>query len=582
MSLPETPSTAVADPGLDRDGLRGQLAAALRRQRSLFDTSAVGIAELDGEYRVTAANACLGVMLGVEPDRLIGCRANAFLQEWDTRQPAGYRLAAAIDARGERQRDWQMRLHGGPVRWCQISVRPLDPQDPARGLTLVMVDSEQRRRAEREQRSARFAAAQAAGDYERFLAMASHELRSPLHVMLGLAQLLEHEGDAARRSELLRDLRRDGLELLRRIELLQDLSRRTSGHLPIQNRPCALHALLDEALAGVQRFGEAKGLRLRTQFAPTLPAQVLLDPQRLAQALSILLDNAVKFTTHGSVWLRARAWARGPGRGAPPRVTLVLEVADTGSGIPRAYRADIFEAFVQAPVGAGRRRGSGLGLAVCQRLVTAMGGRIELASRVGVGSRFRVVLPDTAVLSRAAAPAVAVRTSAAVVVQARSAPLTRYADAPLPPRLAAALAGTPAARWCALDPADPPALVTFAADMRRLAATHGAPALDDWAAALAAAACAPAEDQRRALLHAFARFVLCPPPHAALLELRALADLGLTLRIEDWCDAWDKVACGCGPFVGAVRSLAYTFDAERLLLWVDAFLETTNQPLQPG
>jgi len=127
---------------------------------------------------------------------------------------------------------------------------------------------------------------------------------------------------------------------------------------------------------------QLKGIDLRLEAAGDLPARVVGDVLRIKQILLNLANNALKFTEHGSVTLSAQAVTEG----------LIFSISDTGPGIPEAGRARLFQRFEQLD-GPQRASGSGLGLAICHELVSLMDGSIELESRVGGGSTFRVRLP---------------------------------------------------------------------------------------------------------------------------------------------------------------------------------------------
>jgi CheY-like chemotaxis protein len=146
---------------------------------------------------------------------------------------------------------------------------------------------------------------------------------------------------------------------------------------------------------------EAKGLRLHVTVDPHLPAIVCGDPQRLAQIVCNLVDNAIKFTPHGQVRVRVQALDQDA-----QRVTCRLQVEDTGIGIPETHQASIFSAFNQVDASTTRQQGgTGLGLAICQQLTTLMQGRLGVQSAAGQGSTFWVELPLPLATTAAAASA---------------------------------------------------------------------------------------------------------------------------------------------------------------------------------
>ncbi len=406
-----------------------------------------------------------------------------------------------------------------------------------------------------------------------FLAIVSHELRTPLHAVLGFAEVLEASGICAgRQADLLAGISRNGRGLLHLVNEILELTRGETGRLPVQARPCALQPTLERAIALVQRQAQAKGLDLRLMLGPSVPDAILMDPVRLVQVLTNLLDNAVKFTARGYVALSAEAR---PLPGDAPGCALWLAVEDTGTGIAPQDHRRIFEPFEQAGGMADRRRGAGLGLCICAQLVAAMDGQIAVSSSPGHGSRFEVSFARVPILvglptdERPDGSDIEDRTTDHSGLVPPQAITPEPLD--LSPALARLLLGRPAARWRALNPAaDPTAVAAFTALIVRLARLYRSRSLADWATRLAQAGDGEDRQQRWA---AFGDFLWELPPRAALVELRTLADLGLTSRIEDWCATWEAHDERHAAFVRTVLALAYTFDPTRLCALLDAFLE---------
>ncbi|MBS0658338.1 MAG: tetratricopeptide repeat protein [Verrucomicrobia bacterium] len=220
-----------------------------------------------------------------------------------------------------------------------------------------------------------------------FLANMSHEIRTPMNAILGFAELLNGRVQGEER-EFLQAITGSGHTLLRLINDILDLSKIEAGKLDLQTTPTDVSRLLREVQQMFSLQAEQKGVRLELEIAGELPARLVLDEVRLRQILFNTVGNALKFTDRGQVTLRARAEGSGGER------TLVLEVADTGIGIPLAEQKRVFEAFSQVSGQSARRYGgTGLGLTITQRLVEMMQGRIELESEPGQGSTFRFAFP---------------------------------------------------------------------------------------------------------------------------------------------------------------------------------------------
>lgn len=222
-----------------------------------------------------------------------------------------------------------------------------------------------------------------------FLAHTSHELRTPLNSILGFSKLIL-DGLCQNREEereLLRDVFESAQHLLGIVNDILDIAKIEAGKLKLAPEPVELRPLFDQVVAVVKVQADEKELRLVDQTTTVELPPVRADEHRLRQVLINLLGNAVKFTDQGWVTLRADA----------DRVAghVLIEVQDTGIGIPREKQADLFEKFKQVDTSFTRRHGgSGLGLAISRRLVEMMGGRIELESAgEGFGTTVRFTLP---------------------------------------------------------------------------------------------------------------------------------------------------------------------------------------------
>ncbi|MBC7701979.1 PAS domain S-box protein [Aquabacterium sp.] len=216
-----------------------------------------------------------------------------------------------------------------------------------------------------------------------FLANMSHEIRTPLNGVLGLAQI-GHRDHGGAAHQIFAQILDSGRLLLGIINDILDFSKIEAGKLHIETLPVNLQALLARATAQFQERAQAKGIGLRTQLSPELPAMCDSDPLRLEQILLNLLSNAVKFTVHGEVSVSASARDG----------QLVLTVTDTGIGMSAQQLSGLFRPFEQADGSTTRRYGgTGLGLSITKRLVEMLDGEVHVHSELGQGTRFEVVLP---------------------------------------------------------------------------------------------------------------------------------------------------------------------------------------------
>ncbi|MDI1261621.1 ATP-binding protein [Aquabacterium sp.] len=215
----------------------------------------------------------------------------------------------------------------------------------------------------------------------RFLATMSHEMRTPLHGMLGLTRMLRDEELRPQAQQRLELVERSGEHLLSVINDVLDTSKIEAGHVNVERRPFDLSAVIHDVVAISTVNAQAKGLQLLLES--TLPAlhEVTGDAARVRQVLHNLLGNAVKFTDQGRITVRV---SRVVGHD-----TVTLAVEDSGIGIPGDELPFIFEAFHQVESSMERRHGgAGLGLTISQKLCRAMGGDLRCTSSPGRGSVF--------------------------------------------------------------------------------------------------------------------------------------------------------------------------------------------------
>jgi PAS domain S-box-containing protein len=228
-------------------------------------------------------------------------------------------------------------------------------------------------------------ARQESREKSRFLAAMSHELRTPLNSILGFSQLLltDRFGTLTeKQTKYVANVESSGQHLLLLINDLLDLSKVQAGKMDISISAVGLFPLIEESATKMTELAEAKGLDL--EITGDTGLVVLADPLRLRQILLNLLSNAIKFTDKGAVKVTTSA------AGEEVRV----DVADTGVGIDPDDLERMFEEFTQARTGRSKSaQGTGLGLPISRRLAELMGGRVEVASKVGVGTTFTVFLP---------------------------------------------------------------------------------------------------------------------------------------------------------------------------------------------
>jgi signal transduction histidine kinase len=221
-----------------------------------------------------------------------------------------------------------------------------------------------------------------------FISVASHEIKTPLNVILGYLQLLEEEvygPISPRQREIIKTLDTQTRSLARLVHQLLDVSRFEAGGGKIYPRALDLQKFLQDLEGTFRVLSMQRGIQFEVQRASDLPREVHWDADRMNEVLGNLLSNAFKFTEReGRVTLRVN------------RVDndVQISVSDTGAGIPPSQLPHIFEKFYQADnQGASSLQGTGLGLAIAKQIVVAHGGSISADSTLAVGSTFTVTMP---------------------------------------------------------------------------------------------------------------------------------------------------------------------------------------------
>jgi signal transduction histidine kinase/FixJ family two-component response regulator len=221
-----------------------------------------------------------------------------------------------------------------------------------------------------------------------FLATMSHEIRTPMNGMLGMLELLGMTKLDAEQRTTLEIVRASSKSLLRIIDDILDFSKIEAGKLEVRPEVASIKDVIEDVHNIYSGNASSKGLLIRRMADPQISPAVLVDPLRLRQILNNLVSNALKFTSRGSIEIKAELIERADGE---DRVR--FSVTDTGPGISEENQQRLFQPFHQGNDDATRRAGgTGLGLTICRRLAVMMGGSIEMVSELGKGTSMILVM----------------------------------------------------------------------------------------------------------------------------------------------------------------------------------------------
>jgi len=354
------------------------------RYRRIVETTPDGYYEVDINGNYTFFNEAMCDLLGYSKMDMTGMNHRAFLDDTNSKKLLNainqvYRTGESLKAL-----DWAYTRRDGSERYAESSITLItDSKGQPTGFGGFMRDTTARRQAEA-LRQAKMTAETANREKSRFLANMSHEIRTPLNSIIGLIELMLETDLRPDQREDLDVVISSAYALLSLINNLLDFSKIEAGKFELENAPFDLRDFMKETLRMMAMRTQAKGLELSYRVAPETPDRLVGDPDRLRQILLNLIENAVKFTDEGEVVVYVASDSP-----TASEANLRFSVEDTGIGIPKDKQQSIFSAFKQVDAKiTGRYGGTGLGLAVSSQLVKLMGGKFDVSSKTGQGSRF--------------------------------------------------------------------------------------------------------------------------------------------------------------------------------------------------
>jgi signal transduction histidine kinase/ActR/RegA family two-component response regulator len=360
----------------------------LARERAFLEgivsTAAAGFVVLSAEGNIIWCNDMAETVMGVPRDFMMGEAHNS--AKWrisvldETELGPGVTPFTHVQKTGQVVQNHRLALHcPDGLRFASINAAPIPAQDGQDGRVLYAVtDVTAQVAAERARETALEDARRASVAKSEFLARMSHEMRTPLNGVIGLADILSDSLPQGEDQRMLQVLRDSGQMLLGIINDLLDMAKIEADALQLDPIPFALSDLAARIEAVHTLRAAAKGLTLRVDVAESGPVLRLGDPQRIGQILNNTIGNAIKFTEDGEVAVTIAA---------SDSDLVRITVADTGIGMTAEQLDRIFEPFSQAESSTSRRfGGTGLGMSIVRRLVTMMQGQVRIDSIEGRGT----------------------------------------------------------------------------------------------------------------------------------------------------------------------------------------------------
>ena len=352
--------------------------------RTLSDTAPVGIALTNESGEMTYINQNYTEMTGLT---LKEAQKNGWKEViCPDDLPKVLEIRTAAIARNENYAmSYRYLRKDGRIAWVDTVTRHFSRDGgKSRGYVVVIQNVTERQNAEERLLLAKEAAEAANKAKSEFLANMSHEIRTPMNGILGMTELALDTDLSAEQKEYLGMVRSSAESLLGIINDILDFSKIEAGKVDLEFAPFSLMDCIEETLRPVAVRAQQKGLELTWAVDPEIPEALKGDATRLRQILINLAGNAVKFTKTGEVSVRAERLTP-----MDRKEVIRFMVTDTGIGIPRDKHEKIFEAFSQADASTTREfGGTGLGLSISARLVRLMGGKMQLESEEGKGTRF--------------------------------------------------------------------------------------------------------------------------------------------------------------------------------------------------
>ncbi len=390
----------------ERKRAEQQIAYLAEQNRRILDSAGDGILGISVEGLIVFANKAAEKILEISAEEMLGSQPAHLLRPigMDDRPISQDDLAftrAFVDGESRQVANEKFKRRRGGYFPVEYIVAPTFEDGSITGMVMTFRDITERQGIEDAMVLAKNAAEAGNRAKSEFLSIASHELRTPMNAIMGMADFLVDTDLDQEQSNFVATIKQSGRGLLTLIDDILDLSSIDVECGQRQPMAVNLRQLVAELFDIVSPSAESKGLSLVFDIAAGTPETIASDERRLRQVILHLLSNAVKFSSDGEVSLTVEALQ-------DKRAGQILQfcVRDNGIGIAKEHQKSIFQLFTQVDSSDTRtHQGTGLGLAICDRFIRSMGGTIRVDSEPGRGSRFTFTIPQSARVARAPTPA---------------------------------------------------------------------------------------------------------------------------------------------------------------------------------
>ncbi len=386
-------SSRIAESNVDLEKEiceRKQVEDILRQKDFIIRSASSYIATCSLDGILTYVNQALFEKWGFDnADEMIG---HPFPKFWMVDDELDGIMKALLGEEEQWNGELQARRKDGSFFDVQsFAATVLDEKGTPIGLMSTSVDITERKQAEKKLETEKEYAEAANLAKSQFLANMSHEIRTPMNAIIGFSDMLVEEDLTQEQKSNVHVIRESATNLLRLINDILDSSKIEAGQLDVEMIDCSLGKLLNPIESMTKPQALEKSIDFQIMASKDVPAQIHSDPFRLQQCLINLINNALKFTDQGHVYLRVSLHEDSGSH------FIRFDIEDTGIGIPENRHQAIFESFTQADGSTTRKYGgTGLGLTVTKQLVDLLGGELTLTSEPGKGSVFSLTVPTGA------------------------------------------------------------------------------------------------------------------------------------------------------------------------------------------